>query len=124
MTTVLLVDDQIQLCYIYIDYLQRHGYRVLTAEDGVTALQTARAESPDVILMDFSMPQRSGADVARDLKADPRTAEIPIVMLTALPYGAVGRAAREAGCSGYLAKPCGPRRVLLEVERQTARRSA
>lgn len=123
MATVLLVDDQLQLCGIYTDYLQRHGYRVLTAADGDAAVATAREQAPDVILLDFSMPSRDGLDVARELKSDPRTSDIPIVMMTAMPYGAVGRRARAAGCSGYLSKPCGPRRVLIEVERQTAGRA-
>jgi CheY-like chemotaxis protein len=122
MTTVLLVDDQLELCAIHSDYLQRHGYRVLTAPDGDTALETARAQAPDVIVLDHSMPRRNGVDVARALKANPATADIPIIMMTALPYGAVGRRARDAGCVGFLSKPCGPRRVLQEVARQTGGR--
>jgi CheY-like chemotaxis protein len=119
MTTVLLVDDQLHLCSIHTEYLQQHGYRVLTAIDGDAALATAREQSPDVILLDHSMPRRSGLEVAQELKRDPRTAAIPIVMMTAMPYGALGRRARDAGCSGYLTKPCGPRRVLAEVQRHT-----
>jgi two-component system, cell cycle response regulator DivK len=120
MTTVLLVDDQPELCAIHGQYLQHHGYRVLTAVDGDAALDAARSQHPDVIVLDHSMPRRSGIDVARDLKADPTTAAIPVIMMTAMPYGAVGRRARAAGCVGFLAKPCNPRRVLLEASRQVA----
>jgi two-component system, cell cycle response regulator DivK len=124
MTTVLLVDDQLHLCAIHTEYLQRHGYRVLTARDGDAAVVAAHEHAPDVILLDHSMPRRNGVEVAHELKADPATSAIPIIMMTALPYGAVGRRALDAGCVGFVAKPCGPRRLLLEIERLTARRSA
>jgi CheY-like chemotaxis protein len=116
--TVLLADDQIEMSAIHTDYLQRHGFRVLTAEDGNTALARARAECPDVIVLDHSMPGCNGIEVTRALKADPATSTIPVVLMTALAYGAVGRRAREAGCVAFLSKPCGPRRVLQEVMRQ------
>jgi two-component system, cell cycle response regulator DivK len=118
-TTVLIVDDQFELRAIHGAYLERHGYRVLTAVDGDTALDTVRAQLPDLILLDHSLPGRTGVEVARELKSDPATAQIPIVMVTAHPYGAVGRKARAAGCAAFLAKPCMPRRVLEEVIRFT-----
>jgi len=124
MTTVLLVDDQLELRAIHGTYLREHGFNVLTAGDGEEALATARATSPDIILLDHSLPRRMGLDVARELHEDPRTADIPIVMVTAHAYGAVGRKARAAGCVGFLAKPCAPSRVLQEVRRFTAAASA
>ncbi|CAN5660806.1 N/A [soil metagenome] len=125
MNTILLVDDQPALLSINSDYLRRHGYRVLTAIDGDHAVAAARSQLPDVIFLDHSMPHRSGVDVALELKSDAATSAIPIIMMTALPYGAVGKRARAAGCAGFLSKPCGPRRVLQEVERCLgARRSA
>jgi CheY-like chemotaxis protein len=117
LTTVLLADDQLEMCTIHTDYLQRHGFRVVTAADGNAALQVARTERPDIILMDHSMPGRNGIEVARTLKSSPETSAIPIVLMTALAYGAIGRRAREAGCVAFLSKPCGPRRVLQEVVR-------
>lgn len=119
MTTVLLVDDQLELRAIHGTYLREHGFNVLTAGDGEEALATARATAPDIILLDHSLPRRMGIDVARELHDDPRTAGIPIVMVTAHTYGAVGRKARAAGCVGFLAKPCAPSRVLQEVRRFT-----
>jgi two-component system, cell cycle response regulator DivK len=119
MTTVLFVDDQFELRAIHGTYLQEHGFRVFTAADGEAALTSARANHPDVIVLDHSMPRRTGIDVARELRQDPRTAGIPIVMLTAHAYGAVGRKARAAGCNTFLSKPCSPRRVLEEVQRLT-----
>jgi CheY-like chemotaxis protein len=69
-----------------------------------------------VILMDLSLPSLDGLGATRELKLDPDTREIPIVLLTAHGYGSVGRRAREAGCATFLPKPCEPRRVLQEVE--------
>ncbi|MGH7449006.1 MAG: response regulator [Longimicrobiales bacterium] len=124
MTTVLLVDDQLELRAIHGTYLREHGFHVLTAGDGESALIAARSQSPDIILLDHSLPRCTGLDVARELQQDPRTADIPIVMITAHTYGAVGQKARAAGCVGFLAKPCAPSRVLQEVLRLTGTGSA
>jgi two-component system, cell cycle response regulator DivK len=115
--TILIADDQQEMRAIHADYLTRHGYRVLSVSDGEEALRQARCSSPDIILLDHSMPGRRGIDVARELKADAATAHIPVLLMTAHAYGAVGRRAREAGCAAFLSKPCGPRRVLEEVRR-------
>lgn len=117
MATVLLVDDQIEMRSIHGAYLQLHGFKVLTAGDGDRALETARKHVPDVIVLDHSLPSRTGIEIARELRAQARTAKIPIIMMTAHTYGAVGKKAREAGCSSFLAKPCPPSRVLHEVQR-------
>jgi two-component system cell cycle response regulator DivK len=124
MTTVLLVEDQFELRAIHSTYLREHGFHVLTSGDGESALTTARSETPDIILLDHSLPRRMGIDVARELHEDPRTAGIPIVMVTAHAYGAVGQKARAAGCVAFLTKPCAPSRILQEVLRFTATASA
>jgi two-component system, cell cycle response regulator DivK len=117
LTTILLADDQPEMCAIHGDYLKRHGFRVLTAADGNAALQAACSENPDIILMDHSMPGRSGIEVTRVLKSNPATSAIPVVLMSAMTYGAIGRRARAAGCVSFLAKPCGPKRVLQELVR-------
>lgn len=119
MTTVLLVEDQLELRAIHGTYLTEHGFRVLTASDGEEALRVTRAEMPDAIVLDHSLPLRSGIDVARALRADEATAGIPVILMTAHAYGAVGRKARAAGCVAFLSKPCNPSRVLEEVVRHT-----
>ena len=119
MTTVLLVDDQLELRAIHGTYLREHGFHVVTAGDGESALTKARSESPDIILLDHSLPRRMGIDVARELHEDPLTSDIPIVMVTAHAYGAIGQKARAAGCVAFLTKPCAPSRVLQEVRRFT-----
>lgn len=116
--TVLLVEDQIEFLAIYKLYLERHGYDVLVAEDGESAVRCAREHHPGVILMDFSIPRLDGIAATTQLKGDPATRDIPVLLLTAHAYGSVGRRAREAGCDGFIAKPCEPRRILSEVEQR------
>lgn len=119
MATVLFVEDQIELRAIHAAYLESHGYRVVTADDGESGLQAAREHLPDVIVLDHSLPRRTGIEVARALQSEPGTSAIPIVMLTAHTYGAVGAKARAAGCVGFLCKPCSPSRLLHELQRVT-----
>jgi DNA-binding response OmpR family regulator len=119
MCTVLFVEDQIELRAIHSTYLQRQGFHVITADDGESAIEMARAHRPDIIVLDQSLPGRTGVEVARELQSDREMAGIPILMLTALAYGAIGHKAREAGCVGFLSKPCLPSRLLEEVRRLT-----
>jgi two-component system cell cycle response regulator DivK len=114
--TVLIVEDQIDFLAINKVYLERHGYRVLAAEDGAEGVRFAREHRPHLILMDFSVPQLDGIGATEALKRDPETEHIPVILLTAHSYGSVGRRAREAGCAAFVSKPCEPRRVLQEVE--------
>ncbi|HEX2188736.1 MAG TPA: response regulator [Longimicrobiaceae bacterium] len=118
MKTVLIVEDQLDTLAIHSAYLERHGYRVLRAEDGEAGLDSARRHRPDLILMDLSVPRVNGLVATETLKGDPATGHIPIVIMTAHTYGSVGRRAVAAGCDGFLAKPLDPRRVLEEVEQR------
>lgn len=122
--TVLVVDDRYELRAVNAAYLAGHGYRVIEAQDGDAALEAVRRERPDAILLDHSMPNRTGLEVVSELKADPATAGIPIVFMTAHSYGAVGRKAMEAGCASFLPKPVDPVRVLQEIARHTGTRAA
>lgn len=117
---VLLVDDRLEILALHSSYLHQHGYTVLTAADGDTALEYARAHHPAVIILDHSMPRRTGIEVARELKREAATRDIPILMMTAHSYGAVGMAAKQAGCDRFLSKPVEPSRMLREVEALTS----
>lgn len=119
MHTILLVEDQLELRAIHTAYLQSHGYRVVAAGDGEAGLEAARDNRPDVIVLDHSLPHRTGIDVATELQRDPALSSIPIVMVTAHAYGAIGRKARAAGCVAFLSKPCQPSRLLEEIARWT-----
>lgn len=113
--TVLVADDRTELVALHATYLERHGYQVFRATDGQTALDLARAKHPSVIVLDHSMPRLSGLEVTRALKAEPATADIPVLLMTAHSYGAIGATAMAAGCSGFMHKPCDPSRVLREI---------
>ncbi|MBW3572699.1 MAG: response regulator [Gemmatimonadetes bacterium] len=116
--TVLIVEDQIEMRAIAAAYLERQGYRVLATDNGAEAVRQARAELPDLIFMDVSIPGMDGIRATAEIKRDPATRAIPVVIVTAHPYGSVGRRAVDAGCDGWLNKPCDPRRLLQEVQRR------
>lgn len=116
--TILIVEDQLEFLAVNKLYLEKHGYRVLAAEDGVAGISSARQHRPDLILMDFSIPRMDGIGATVELKKDPVTRDIPVLLVTAHTYGSVGRRAKEAGCAGFVGKPCDPRRVLEEVQRR------
>lgn len=116
--TVLIVEDQLEIRAINSAYLQHHGYHVLAAESGPEGLRVAREADPDVVLMDISIPGMDGITVCEALKRDPTTRHIPVIIVTAHPYGSVGARAHAAGCDGYITKPCDPRRLLQEVQRR------
>jgi CheY-like chemotaxis protein len=118
---VLVVDDYLEAREICAEYLGFHGYRVVTAEDGLQALERAFEVLPDVILMDLSLPELDGWAATRRLKADPRTRGIPIVALTGHALSAERERALAAGCDDVITKPVVPRELLAEVERQLAR---
>lgn len=116
--TVLIVEDQLEFRAIHAMYLHHHGYRVVAADNGWDGIRAARECRPDVILMDISLPGLDGIRATEQLKRDAGTCCIPVVIVTAHPYGSVGQRAKDAGCDGWLTKPCDPRRVLQEVRRR------
>lgn len=116
--TVLIVEDQLEMRAINAVYLHHHGYNVLAADNGIDGVEAAREKHPDLILMDISIPGMDGIRATEELKRDPETGDIPVLIVTAHPYGSVGKRAIDAGCDGYLTKPCDPRRLLQEVQRR------
>src|SRR2546428_572940 len=81
--TILLVDDEPGIVAIARDYLDRAGFRVITAGDGMAAVRLARSERPSLLVLDLMLPGMDGLDVARALREDPATHMLPIIMLTA-----------------------------------------
>ena len=120
--TVLLVEDDTDNQVIYSLILNHHGYAVLQAWDGESGVRMAREHLPDLILMDLTMPRIDGLQATRMLKADPATAAIPIIALTAHGGREDQVAAEAAGCVSFLAKPVEPQRVEVEVRRVLAAR--
>ncbi|HEY2065143.1 MAG TPA: response regulator [Gemmatimonadaceae bacterium] len=115
--TVLLVEDNEDNRIVYSTILRHFGYDVSEALNGEEGIAKARAERPDLILMDISIPIIDGWEATQVLKHDPATRDIPIIALTAHALASDREKAMEVGCDGYLAKPCEPRAVVAEVQR-------
>jgi CheY-like chemotaxis protein len=101
---ILLAEDDRFLRKAAETALKRGGFAVLPAVDGEEALRMARAEAPDLILLDLIMPKMQGFEVLRALKADPATAAIPVVILSNLGQDGDVKQAMEAGAAGYFVK--------------------
>jgi two-component system, cell cycle response regulator DivK len=114
--TVLLVEDNEDNLVIYSTILRHAGFEVIEARDGQAGIETAKARHPGLILMDVSIPIIDGWEATRRLKADPATADIPIIALTAHALASDQLKAAEAGCDGYIAKPAEPRVVAATVK--------
>jgi two-component system cell cycle response regulator DivK len=112
---VLLVDDYPDAREMYSEYLQFSGFDVVEAANGVEALQQAVDAAPDIILMDLSLPVMDGWEATRRLKADSRTASIPVVALTGHALAGISEGARQAGCDAFVTKPCLPEDLVKEI---------
>ena len=108
---VLLADDSPDTRALYGEYLELCGFRVETASDGEEAVRKAEAQWPGVIIMDLAMPRMDGWEAIRKLRANPQTASIPIVALSAFTMAESSERARAAGANVCLSKPCLPSQV-------------
>lgn len=116
---VLHIEDNQFNRKIVRDLLGRTSYQLTEASDGIQGLELARAAPPDLVLMDIQLPRMSGLEVTRELRADPRTAHVPIIVITSFALSGDEQKAKEAGASGYVTKPYSPR-DLLDVIRRLA----
>ena len=114
---VLLVDDYPDAREMYSEYLQFSGFDVVQAANGMEALQQALEANPDIILMDLSLPVMDGWEATRRLKADKRTAAIPVVALTGHALAGISEGAKKAGCDAFVTKPCLPEDLVKEIQR-------
>ena len=121
---VLVVDDYQDAREMYAEYLEFSGFRTAEARNGAEALEQAFALTPDVILMDLSLPVMDGWEATRRLRADARTQNIPIVALTGHALSGHADGARDAGCDAYVTKPCLPDALVQEVKRILGTRAA
>ena len=109
---VLVVDDDVKTVELVKLYLNRDGYRVLTAYNGNDALQMAREHHPDLIVLDLMLPGMNGLDVCRTLRTE---SEVPIIMLTALTTDEDRLAGLNLGADDYVTKPFSPRELAARV---------
>ena len=114
---VLLVDDYPDAREMYTEYLEFSGFDVVQAGNGMEAIQRAADATPDIILMDLSLPVMDGWEATRRLKADARTASIPVVALTGHALAGISEGAKRAGCDAFVTKPCLPEDLVKEIRR-------
>jgi CheY-like chemotaxis protein len=112
---ILVVDDFEDAREMYAEYFAFCGFRTVEAATGQQALEVARTSRPDVILMDLSLPGMDGWEATRRLKADPGTRSIPVLAVTGHALNGFSDGARQAGCDGFITKPCLPERLVSEV---------
>jgi CheY-like chemotaxis protein len=117
MKRILIAEDKATSRELLRTVLERQGHTVIEAADGEQALVQARAEIPDLILLDLQMPRRTGYEVVSELRQDPRFAAVPIVAVTASAMQGDREKALVAGFSGYLTKPLSPSTLRQEIQR-------
>ena len=116
MVKILLVEDHEEIWDFLSRRLKRRGYDVLLAHDGQEAVDKTRSERPDVVLLDMNLPVMDGWTAARTLKADPDTAKVPLIALTAHAMSGDRDKALEAGCDDYHPKPVDFSRLLSQID--------
>ncbi len=121
MPKILLVEDNEMNRDMLSRRLSRRGYDVVVAIDGGEALERARADAPDLILMDLSLPVMDGWSATRELRADERTSGVPVIALTAHAMAADREKALDAGCDDFDTKPVEFERLLRKIESLLAR---
>jgi len=112
---ILVVEDHEDNRQILRDLLGATGYEIIEAEDGAEGVAKAKAERPDLILMDIQLPVMDGYEATRQIKADPALAAIPIVVVTSYALSGDDEKARAAGCDAYVTKPYSPRQLLAKI---------
>jgi two-component system, OmpR family, phosphate regulon response regulator PhoB len=112
---ILIIDDENGLTQALSWYLERQGWEVAVAGDGVEGLHKARAGLPDVILLDLMLPRMHGSEVCRELRADEHTANIPIIMMSARFDDMRNTLGFAAGADDYVAKPFSNKALLAKV---------
>ena len=113
--TILYVEDNEFNRKIVRQLLAKTTYRLREAVDGEQGVAAALAAPPDLILMDIQLPKMSGLDATRQLRTDPRTAAVPIIVVTSFALSGDDQKATAAGATAYLAKPYSPRELLAKI---------
>jgi two-component system cell cycle response regulator DivK len=113
--TVLIVEDNELNMKLFSDLLEAHGYATLKTSNGIEAMELARSDRPDLIIMDIQLPEVSGLEVTKWLKADEELKAIPVIAVTAFAMKGDEERIREGGCEAYLSKPISVSRFLETV---------
>jgi CheY-like chemotaxis protein len=113
--TILCADDSLTALTMHQMILRSHGYRVVTAQDGIEAVAMAGSESPDLILMDVVMPRMTGFEAVKQLRSAPATRLIPVIMVTTRAEPKVIEICFQAGCNDFVNKPVDGAVLLSKV---------
>ena len=114
---ILVIEDNERNRYLMTIILEKNGYQVITAQDGEAGLEAACRERPDLILLDIQLPVMDGYEVARRLKENPESKDIPIVAVTSFAMAGDRERILAAGCEGYIEKPINPETFVEEIEK-------
>ncbi|MCE9628166.1 MAG: response regulator [Candidatus Eisenbacteria bacterium] len=112
---ILVVDDEIYIVHILDFSLGMEGYEVVTALDGEQALEKARTEKPDLIVLDIMMPKLDGYETCKRLKADATTKDVPVILLSAKGRNVDQKVGFEVGADDYITKPFSPRKLVERI---------
>jgi DNA-binding response OmpR family regulator len=121
MVTVLLAEDDRDISGLVTFKLRQQGYEVRAFEDGLSALASARDDTPGLAVLDITMPGMSGLDVCRELRADPATSDVPIILLTARAQESAIETGFAVGADDYIVKPFSPRELVSRMQAVLAR---
>ena len=119
--TVLVVDDEQDILDLVRFRLEHDGYSVISASDGQTGLALAQSERPDLCILDVMMPKLTGLEVLAHLRADPATADIPVILLTSRGQDSDIDRGFELGAQDYVTKPFSPKELRRRVHAQLSR---
>lgn len=122
--TILVIDDEPDLVELVQFNLNKEGYEIIVAQDGRSGLEIALKLVPNLVVLDLMMPEMDGLEVCRQLRSDPRTRQIPIIMLTAKAAEADRIVGLELGADDYLTKPFSPRELVARVRALLRRASS
>lgn len=123
MPKILIVEDNEMNRDMLTRRLQRHGFTIVVAVDGASGIETADKEMPDLILMDVALGEMDGWEATTRIKANPRTADIPIITLTAHALSSDHRKSIEVGCVDFDTKPVDLQRLLSKINNALAART-
>jgi len=115
--TILIVEDNELNMKLFNDLLEAHGYNTLQAKDGRLVIELTRKNRPDLILMDIQLPEISGLEITKMLKADDDLCDIPVIAVTAFAMKGDEQKIRNGGCDGYIAKPISVANFLQTVSK-------
>lgn len=113
---ILVVDDDPLLCSLLESSLKRAGFNCQTSYSGQAALDEMQKAAPNLIVLDIMMPDMNGFEVARRIRANPQTADIPVIMLTARIDAASRRTGMEIGVDAYITKPLSPKQLIERIQ--------